>query len=79
MIASVHYYGMISERLLKKSELIEIDNSMNSIDLRAFFDSLYPELKSTVFTIAVNQEVMEVAPKGLHISEIALLPPFAGG
>lgn len=79
MITSVHYFGMISERLLKQSELIEIDNSMDSIDLRAFFNSLYPGLKSTVYTIAVNQEVMEVAPKGMHISEIALLPPFAGG
>ncbi|MDP5098498.1 MAG: hypothetical protein NWQ27_00760 [Crocinitomicaceae bacterium] len=79
MITSVHYYGMISEKLLKQTELIEMDNSMDSIDLKAFFNSLYPELKSTVYTIAVNQEVMEVAPKGLHISEIALLPPFAGG
>lgn len=79
MITSVHYYGMISERLLKQSELIEMDSSLDSIDLRAFFDSLYPELKSAVYTIAVNQEIMEVAPKGMHISEIALLPPFAGG
>ena len=79
MITSVHYFGMISEKLMKQSEQIEIDNSFESIDLRAFFDLLYPELKSTVYTIAVNQEVMKVAPKGMHISEIALLPPFAGG
>ncbi len=79
MMASVHYFGMISEKLHKQTELIEIDNSMDSIDLKAFFNSLYPELKSTVYTIAVNQEVMKVAPKGMHISEIALLPPFAGG
>ena len=42
MITSIHYYGMISEKLLKQTELIEMDNSMDSIDLKAFFNSLYP-------------------------------------
>ncbi|MFT5777219.1 MAG: molybdopterin synthase sulfur carrier subunit [Crocinitomicaceae bacterium] len=79
MTTNVHYYGMISEKLQRSSEEMELDASNGIIDLRSVFEEKHPVLKDLSYQIAVNQELTESIDAGLTINEIALLPPFAGG
>ena len=79
MKVKLHYFGMIAEKLEKKSEEISLDFTGDTLNLRKFITDRYPVLQTMNFQIAVNQKIMESIVSGMKISEIALLPPFAGG
>ncbi|MDX2362293.1 MAG: MoaD/ThiS family protein [Crocinitomicaceae bacterium] len=79
MSTNVVYYGMISEKLDCSSETILLESPTEEINLRDLFEEKYPELKDLSYQIAVNQEFTETLASGIEVSEIALLPPFAGG
>ena len=79
MTTEVHYFGIIAEKIGVNSEQIMLDTEHDSIDLRAYFEQKYPVLIELEFKIAVNQEFVEQIEVGAAPSEIALLPPFAGG
>lgn len=79
MTVKLHYYGMIAEKLKKNSEEISIEFTADRLNLREFLCEKHPALRTMSFQIAVNQEIMESIGFGMEISEIALLPPFAGG
>ncbi len=76
MKANIKYFGMIAEKLNRESEILEIVPGMN---LKAFIENKYPELKEMKFKIAINQELREEIKSGEEDLEIAVLPPFAGG
>ena len=79
MTTNVHYFGMIAERLGMSSEMITIDTGNSSIDLRSYFEAKYPDLIDMSYKIAVNQEMTNHILPNIIPTEIALLPPFAGG
>lgn len=76
MKASIKYFGMIAEKLNRDSEILEIIPGMN---LKAFIEYKYPELKEMEFKIAINKELRDEIKPGDEELEIAVLPPFAGG
>ncbi|MFT6923779.1 MAG: molybdopterin converting factor small subunit [Crocinitomicaceae bacterium] len=79
MKVETHYYGMISDRLERSSELHTFETEGSAVNLRDYFENRYPELKEINYKIAVNQEITDMLPANTEINEIALLPPFAGG
>ncbi len=79
MIASIQYYGMISEKLQKSNEELDLSHAGQGLNLRNHLEERYPVLKSLSYKIAVNQEFKDVVSENDSIEEIALLPPFAGG
>jgi molybdopterin synthase sulfur carrier subunit len=78
MTVEVKYFGMIAEKTDCTSENVSIQIK-GDINLRTFFESKYPALKSSEYKIAVNHEFTDVINESMDVFEIALLPPFAGG
>jgi molybdopterin converting factor small subunit len=79
MNVQVNYFGKIAESLNMSNEIIPISDNLMPLNLRNFFEDRYPHLKESSYKIAVNQEFTEEIKSNVQISEIALLPPFAGG
>lgn len=79
MNVHVNYFGKIAESLNKSTEIIPISADLIPLNLRDFFEEKYPSLKKSSYKIAVDQEFKDQIESNLQISEIALLPPFAGG
>lgn len=79
MITNVTYFGMIAEKIGVESEDIPIPKEEIPLDLKLFFESKYPVLKTMTYQIAVNQEIETHLSFKTSSAEIALLPPFAGG
>lgn len=79
MTVDVHYFGMVSDRLMMDSEKLSLKSFEGDLNLRDYFIGLYPVLKNMSFKIAVDQELTEAISNEDQISEIAILPPFAGG
>ena len=79
MILNVHYFGMIAEKVKCESEKIEVENSISLATFKADLVKKYPILQNENYQIAVNQELVTGNFQIDMDSEIALLPPFAGG
>lgn len=79
MKVTVHYYGLLAERLAKTSEEVKIQFNTDEFNLRTYFENRNPELEGISYQIAVNQELTEIVNSKTTIKEISLLPPFAGG
>jgi molybdopterin synthase sulfur carrier subunit len=56
-----------------------VEQSQTVSDLRNQLEKTYPKLKSIDYRIAVNQTLVESNYSIQADSEVALLPPFAGG
>ena len=69
-------FGKIADILGSKS--IEVE-AANTSELQEVLFAKYPQLKNSVFAIAVNREVISGYADFQENSEIALLPPFSGG
>ncbi|KQS24705.1 MoaD/ThiS family protein [Dyadobacter sp. Leaf189] len=79
MSLHVLYFGMLAE-VTGLAEENWLNNGQLTVgDFRAQVMQKYPALQGKKFKIAVNQRILEdladIAPQ----SEVALLPPFAGG
>lgn len=76
----VEFYGMIAEKIgvTKSSILVEVEEE-EEVNVRDMIMSLYPELTSMTFQIAINSELKEGLCKNDIGKTIAILPPFAGG
>jgi molybdopterin synthase sulfur carrier subunit len=80
MTITLKYFGQIAEVTQKKEEVVALDETTNSITLlQSKLETLYPELKNTHYTFAVNQTMATANTTIRNQDEIALLPPFAGG
>lgn len=79
MNTAINYFGMIAERVGKDTESIQFTENSSAINLREYFESKYPTLRTLSYKIAVNQEFKDHLDSGITANEIALLPPFAGG
>ncbi len=74
---TITYYGMIAERLVKNSELVDLP--ANCTELRPFLMQLHPELADFRFSIAVDLAFREIIEANEAINSIDVMPPFAGG
>lgn len=77
MLIQIKYFGQIAEVTQHEEEVLEFSGGLISELLDTLY-SKYKALKTKDFQIAQNQELVsnETMVNG---SEIALLPPFAGG
>ena len=78
MKINVKYFGLIAERLQKEFETIPVKEP-HPINLRSYFERRYPTLKGLQYKIAVNKQLTDLINEPFEVTEIALLPPFAGG
>lgn len=79
MILNVQYFGMIAEKIACESEKMTVEKSILLSDFKIDLVKKYPVLKNQNYQIAVNQELENDDFKIESDSDIALLPPFAGG
>lgn len=79
MKITLKYFGMIAEALAKQEEELTVEQSQTVSDLRNQLEKIYPKLKSIDYRIAVNQNLVDSVYIIKQDSEVALLPPFAGG
>ena len=73
----IKYFGLIAEVTHCEEEIISFLGSTIS-ELLDVLHSKYSALKNKNFQVAQNQELVSLETK-VSGSEIALLPPFAGG
>ena len=78
MIVQVKYFGRIAELTGKNQEAVDLVDA-NSTVLLQLLNKQYPTLDTEVFHLAVDQKLVNSEIGLNEQSEIALLPPFAGG
>jgi molybdopterin synthase sulfur carrier subunit len=79
MSLHVMYYGMLAEITGLAEEVWVADTQLTVGGFRNQVLDKYPAMREKKFKIAVNQKISDdFAPIDIQ-SEIALLPPFAGG
>ena len=77
MQITIKYFGQIAEITNTEEESLEFSGGLVS-ELLEKLNTKYSELKNKDFQVAQNQELVSIETE-LNGSEIALLPPFAGG
>jgi molybdopterin synthase sulfur carrier subunit len=77
MILSIKYFGLLAEVTERSEEKIKFSGKSIS-DLKTILFQKYEELKNKDFQIVQNNELTTNETK-VTATEIALLPPFAGG
>ncbi|WP_298224988.1 MoaD/ThiS family protein [Flavobacterium sp.] len=80
MDITVKYFGIIADVTSKKEETFTLSDAVNSIQsLQFHLEQLYPEIKNTTYSLAINQKLTNQNETLQDQDEIALLPPFSGG
>jgi molybdopterin synthase sulfur carrier subunit len=80
MTITVKYFGIIADFTKKKEEGFHLNETMNSIQsLQSHLEKVYPEIKNTAYSFALNQKMTNQDATLQNQDEIALLPPFSGG
>lgn len=79
MKLTIKYFGMIEEAVQKNEEFIEIKEPISVDELKNQLQNKYPSISDKNYQIAVNQNISLGDIIITEDSEIALLPPFAGG
>ena len=79
MKLKVLYFGLVAEAIKCVKEELVLDNSISVIQLRELLITKYKELEKLSYQIAVNQKLATPDTIITNNSEIAVLPPFAGG
>ena len=77
MKLNIKYFGMLSEITQQQEETIDFKHQTVS-DLLAILQAKYPLLKEKNFKVAQNCKIVN-HQEIIKQTEIALLPPFAGG
>jgi molybdopterin converting factor small subunit len=75
----IKYFGLIQEVTNKDSEIIQVENHWRKSDILNQLVIQYPALENISFQLAVNQTIINDNVQLMEGSELALLPPFAGG
>ncbi|MBI3133542.1 MAG: MoaD/ThiS family protein [Bacteroidetes bacterium] len=79
MTITFKYFGQIAELLQKADEKLELEGPVLVSELKKMKETEYPALAKTDYRIAVNQVLADTSLEIKTTSEIAFLPPFAGG
>ncbi len=77
MNLTIKYFGMLAEVTQCQEEVFAFSQERISDLLKALYMK-YPELEEKEFQVAQNNQIVTTDNRIDH-SEIALLPPFAGG
>lgn len=78
MQLTIKYFGMLAEATSKTEEQVQLDAcSVN--ELLKKLKIQYPLLDKTDFKVAINNELVHHDVIITNETEIALLPPYAGG
>ena len=79
MSIQVMYYGMLAEITGQANEVWIADKNLTVGEFRNQILARYPAMREKKFKIAVDQKISQDYVSIDQASEIALLPPFAGG
>ena len=79
MDVRIQYYGMLAEITGQAVEVWSLGENISISSLREILEEKYPELGTKKFKVAVNLQISDDHVAISPGSEIALLPPFAGG
>jgi molybdopterin synthase sulfur carrier subunit len=79
MSIQVTYYGMLAEITGQANEVWIADQDLTAGGFRNQILERYPAMREKKFKIAVDQKIVQDHVPIDQASEIALLPPFAGG
>lgn len=79
MKVRVLFFGMIAEAVESSVHEIENFNGRTIGELEDYLMKRYPQLSDFTFQIALNQNAVDKVAALQPVSEVALLPPFAGG
>jgi len=79
MKLDILYFGLVAEALKINAEELILDNEISINDFKNSLIKKHPILNKLNYQIAVNQKIAQKETILNRDSEIALLPPFAGG
>jgi molybdopterin converting factor subunit 1 len=79
MRLKLKYFGALSETTGMKEETMNLHSEITVEALRTMLEKKYPGLKNKSYQCAVDLKLQENNYKINKDSEIAFLPPFAGG
>ncbi|MDO5981056.1 MoaD/ThiS family protein [Flavivirga spongiicola] len=77
MLITIKYFGQIAEVTQQEEESLEFSGVFISELIEQLYEKYVP-LKNKDFKVAQNQELVTLETQ-VSGSDIALLPPFAGG
>jgi molybdopterin converting factor small subunit len=75
----IQYFGQLADMAGQASEIWTLPEKFTVKELREKVNEKYPEIGMRKFKVAVNLQIAEDFVQVTPDSEIALLPPFAGG
>lgn len=73
------YFAELKEILKKKTEIIEINDSISVKQLKEKINAKYPEISEKTYQIAVNEEFVQDNDMVGSMDIVALIPPVSGG
>jgi len=81
MKVDIKFFGMLEEAVMKSEEIMEFENcdKISLHDIHEIIKNKNPKLKQYNYKIAVNHKITSEDIIINNNTEIALLPPFAGG
>ena len=79
MKLNILYFGLIAEAIKCTQEEFILENETTVKQLKDILINKYTELEKLSYQIAVNQKLASPDTLITNNSEIAILPPFAGG
>ncbi len=77
MKIQLKFFGQLAE--ITGKEIVEVDGIEDTDSLVKRMLNEFPKLKSCKFQIAVDQKLLKQNQQLKSVSEVAFLPPFAGG
>ena len=79
MKVSVRYFGLIAESIGKTEEVFDLIGDTTVQEFIDDISEIYPSLLDLDFKMAINNSLVDDSDLIENDSELALLPPFAGG
>lgn len=76
---NILYFGVLADITGKANETWTVQDGLTVGDLKKLIGEKYPMLQEKKFKVAVNQQIGDDQTFVSLQSEVALLPPFAGG
>lgn len=73
------YFGMIEEKTGKNSEVFHFNSSLKISEIIHQIIDEYPSLQNITFRVSLDKDIVDEETRVTKDSELALLPPFAGG
>jgi len=74
---SIEFFGMLIEVTGQKN--IVLENIGDTESLKLHINDLFPDLEQQTYILALNNKIVANNTIILHNSNVACMPPFAGG